>query len=398
MNVYADNAATTRLCRRAWEAMAPYWRDFYGNPSSLHRAGQRAKEAIENARDSMASRLGTSPRDILFTSGGSESDTQAIRSAAMTGWRSGKRHVVSTAFEHPAVLHTLDKLREKGFDVTLVSPGKDGVVDAKVIERAIRPDTCLVSVMYANNEIGTLQPVPEISAICHSRGVLFHTDAVQAVGHVPIDIRKEGIDLLSLSAHKFHGPKGIGALVVRQGIVLETIIEGGGQERERRGGTENVPAIVGMAAALDDASSRMEETGKSLAGLQDRLIEGLSAIPGSTLNGHRVKRLPGIVNFTFEGVEGEALLLYLDGHGICASAGSACASGSREPSHVLTAIGKTRDEGRNSLRISLSRYNTQEEIDYLVYTITQGVSRLRGLSPLWRKRKEFPCSVTAKFS
>ena len=386
MQVYADNAATTRLCSSAWDAMAPYWREAYGNPSSLHRAGQKAKEALENARVSLAQHLGAKARELVFTSGGSESDTQAILSMAAAGEKAGKRHIVSTAFEHHAVLRTLEQLQKNGFDVTLVSPGKDGIVSPETIEQALRPDTCLVSVMYANNEIGTLQPISEIAGICHQRKIFLHTDAVQAAGHVPIDLHRHGIDLLSVSAHKFHGPKGIGILYAREGLVLEKIINGGEQERNRRAGTENVPAIVGMAAALEEACRTMEETNRKLVDFQNRLIDGLLAIPRSFLNGDRNNRLPGNVNFTFEGVEGEALLLYLDNQGICVSSGSACASGSREPSHVLKAIGRTQEEARNSLRITLSRYNTLEEIEYLIAKITEGVARLRSISPLWKGR------------
>ena len=351
--IYADNAATTQMSRAAIDAMLPYLETIYGNPSSLHSVGQQAAGALLSARDRIAKCLNASPREICFTSGGSEADNQAILSAARLGERKGKKHIISTAFEHHAVLHTLQKLEKEGFTVELLPVGPIGTVTAQQVKDAIREDTCLVSVMYANNEIGSILPVGEIGAVCREAGVLFHTDAVQAAGHLPIDVKAQNIDLLSLSAHKFHGPKGAGVLYARQGILLTSLIEGGAQERGKRAGTENLPAIMGMAAALEDACAHLGENAKKVSALCDRLIDGLSRIPHSALNGDPVNRLPGNVSFCFEGVEGESLLLLLDAKGICASSGSACTSGSLDPSHVLLAIGRPHDAAHGSLRLSL---------------------------------------------
>lgn len=385
MQIYADNAATTCMSRTAIQAMLPYFDTVYGNPSSLHTAGQRANEALTGARERIASALGCLPKEIYFTSGGSEADNQAILSAARLGQRLGKKHIVSTAFEHHAVLHTLKRLEQDGFEVTLLDVHENGIVSAEEVADALRPDTCLVTVMYANNEIGTIQPIAEIGAVCQSRGVLFHTDAVQAVGHLPIDVKRQHIDMLSLSAHKFHGPKGIGALYARQGIRLTNLIEGGAQERGRRAGTENLPAIMGMAAALEEASANVERNARHLTALRDRLIAGLSAIPHSALNGDAVRRLPGNVNFCFEGIEGESLLLLLDDRGICASSGSACTSGSLDPSHVLLAIGRPHEVAHGSLRLSLGEDTTEAEIDALIKAVTEVVAYLRRMSPVCRE-------------
>ena len=384
MKIYADNAATTKTSTAAIHAMLPYMDEIYGNPSSLHTAGQQAKEALDNARERIAVLLNCEAREITFTSGGSESDNQAILSAATLGARKGKKHIISTAFEHHAVLHTLEKLKKQGFDITLLPVSEDGLITEKQVENAIRSDTCLVTVMYANNEIGTIQPIEKIGEICRKKGVIFHTDAVQAVGHVRVDVQKEHIDMLSLSAHKFHGPKGIGALYVRKGIPLTSLIEGGAQERGKRAGTENIPAIVGMAAALDEACENMEKNAKKLTKLRNMLIDGLSTIPHSVLNGDCEKRLPTNVSFCFEGIEGESLLLLLDDKGICASSGSACTSGSLDPSHVLLAIGRVHDIAHGSLRLTLSEENTEEEIKYTVSAVKEVVAYLRGMSPIWR--------------
>ena len=387
MQIYADNAATTKMSRTAIDAMLSVMEENYGNPSSLHSIGQRAAEELFRARERIAMRLGGQPREVFFTSGGSEADNQAIISAAAIGAKRGKKHIISTAFEHHAVLHTLEKLKKEGFDVELLPVGASGTVTAKQVEDAIRPDTCLVSVMYANNEIGSILPISEIGKLCRERGVLFHTDAVQAAGHLPIDVKAQNIDLLSLSAHKFHGPKGVGALYARQGILLTTLIEGGAQERGKRAGTENLPAISGMAAALDEAYDHMEENAVYVSTLRDRLIEGLSKIPHSALNGDPVNRLPGNVSFCFEGIEGESLLLMLDSKGICASSGSACTSGSLDPSHVLLAIGRPHEIAHGSLRLSLCETNTPDEIDYMLKEIPEVVEYLRGMSPLWRDKQ-----------
>ena len=384
MQIYADNAATTRLSDTALTAMLPYLQQEYGNPSSLHSVGQRAQEALTDARTRIAQRLGCQPTEVIFTSGGSEADNQAIRSVAAWGKIKGKTHIISTAFEHHAVLHTLDALKKEGFTVTLLDVHEDGMVSAQQVEEAITDQTCLVTVMYANNEIGTVQPIAEIGEVCRRRGVYFHTDAVQAVGHLPVNVAEQNIDLLSLSAHKFHGPKGIGVLYARKGVPLFPLIHGGAQERGRRGGTENIPAIVGMAAALDEACDRLEEDTATLTALRDRLIAGLSKIPHSVLNGNREHRLPGTVNFCFEGIEGESLLLLLDDKGVYASSGSACTSGSLDPSHVLLAIGRPHEIAHGSLRLSLSPDTTQEEVDYMVEAVTDVVAYLRTISPVWR--------------
>lgn len=384
MQIYADNAATTRLSDTALTAMLPYLQQEYGNPSSLHSVGQRAQEALTDARARIAQRLGCQPTEVIFTSGGSEADNQAIRSVAAWGKIKGKTHIISTAFEHHAVLHTLDALKKEGFTVTLLDVHEDGMVSAQQVEEAITDQTCLVTVMYANNEIGTVQPIAEIGEVCRRRGVYFHTDAVQAVGHLPVNVAEQNIDLLSLSAHKFHGPKGIGVLYARRGVPLFPLIHGGTQERGRRGGTENIPAIVGMAAALDEACDRLEEDTATLTALRERLIAGLSNIPHSVLNGNREHRLPGTVNFCFEGIEGESLLLLLDDKGVYASSGSACTSGSLDPSHVLLAIGRPHEIAHGSLRLSLSPDTTQEEVDYMVEAVTDVVAYLRTISPGWR--------------
>ena len=384
MQVYADNAATTRLSKTALEAMLPYFETIYGNPSSLHSLGQEAKEALEEARQTVANCLGCEAREIIFTSGGSEADNQAILSAARYGARKGKKHIISTAFEHHAVLHTLEKLKKEGFDITLLDVRENHNVSARQVKEAIREDTCLVTCMYANNEIGSVLPIAEIGAVCKEAGVPFHTDAVQAVGHIAIDVKTQNIDMLSLSAHKFHGPKGVGALYVRRGLPLVNVIEGGAQERGKRAGTENIPGICGMAAALQEACDHLEENTKKVTALRDRLIEGLSQIPHCALNGDPVNRLPGNVSFCFEGIEGEALLLYLDAHGVCASSGSACTSGSLDPSHVLLAIGRVHDVAHGSLRLSLCEYNTEEEIDHILTVVPQVVNLLRNMSPVWR--------------
>ena len=382
--IYADNAATTQMSRAALDAMLPYLETIYGNPSSLHSVGQQAAGALLSARDRIAKCLNASPREICFTSGGSEADNQAILSAARLGERKGKKHIISTAFEHHAVLHTLQKLEKEGFEIELLPVGPIGTVTAQQVKNAIREDTCLVSVMYANNEIGSILPVGEIGAVCREAGVLFHTDAVQAAGHLPIDVKAQNIDLLSLSAHKFHGPKGAGVLYARQGILLTSLIEGGAQERGKRAGTENLPAIMGMAAALEDACAHLGENAKKVSALRDRLIDGLSRIPHSALNGDPVNRLPGNVSFCFEGVEGESLLLLLDAKGICASSGSACTSGSLDPSHVLLAIGRPHDAAHGSLRLSLCEWNTDEEVDRILKAVPEVVAYLRGMSPLWQ--------------
>lgn len=384
MKIYADNAATTRMSKTAVNAMLPYLDEVYGNPSSLHSAGQSAKEALTSARERMAACLGCDAGEITFTSGGSEADNQAICSAARIGEKQGKKHIISTAFEHHAVLHTLNRLKEEGFEITLLDVHENGLVTAEQVREAIRPDTCLVTVMYANNEIGTIQPVDKIGAVCREKGVLFHTDAVQAAGHLHIDVRSQNIDMLSLSAHKFHGPKGIGALYARRGIRLTSLIEGGAQEQGRRAGTENIPAIMGMAAALEEACADIDKNAKVVSALRDRLIKGLGGIPHGVLNGDAVHRLPGNVNFCFEGIEGESLLLILDDKGICASSGSACTSGSLDPSHVLLAIGRPHEIAHGSLRLTISEETTTEEIDYMIQAVREAVEYLRGMSPVWR--------------
>ena len=385
MTIYADNAATTCMSQTAKRAMLPYMDEIYGNPSSLHSVGQAAAEALAGARARVAACLGCEAREIIFTSGGSEADNQALVSAANIGRAKGKRHIISTAFEHHAILHTLKKLEREGFEVTLLDVHENGLVTAQQVADAIRPDTCLVTVMFANNEIGTVQPIAEIGAVCRERGVLFHTDAVQAAGHLKIDVRAQNIDMLSLSAHKFHGPKGIGVLYAKRGIALTNIIEGGAQERGKRAGTENIPAIMGMAAALEEACMRMDENAAAVSRLRDRLIDGLSKIPHCALNGDRERRLPGNVSFCFEGIEGESLLLLLDDRGICASSGSACTSGSLDPSHVLLAIGRPHEVAHGSLRLSLCERNTEAEVDYMLAEIPKVVEYLRGMSPVWRE-------------
>lgn len=383
--IYVDNAATTKTSRTAIEAMLPYMDKIYGNPSSLHSVGQAAADALRKAREEAAEVLGCEPNEITFTSGGSEADNQVLVSAAAIGARKGKKHIISTAFEHHAILHTLKKLEKEGFEVTLLDVHENGMVSAQQVADAIREDTCLVSVMYANNEIGSIQPIAEIGAVCKEKGVIFHTDAVQAVGHVHINVKEENIDMLSLSAHKFHGPKGVGLLYARKGVRLTNIIEGGAQERGKRAGTENIPGIVGMVAALKEANANIDANAEKVSALRDRLIEGLEKIPHSALNGDRTKRLPGNVSFCFEGIEGESLLLLLDAKGICASSGSACTSGSLDPSHVLLAIGRPHEVAHGSLRLTLSEENTQEEIDYIIEETTKVVKYLRDLSPVWKE-------------
>ena len=384
MQVYADNAATTKMSTTAINAMLPYFQDIYANPSSLHSAGQAAKEALENARETIARCIGCEPREIYFTSGGSEADNQAIVSAARIGERKGKKHIISTAFEHHAVLHTLKRLEKEGFEVTLLDVSKNHNITADQVKDALREDTCLVTCMYANNEIGSVLPIAEIGAVCKEAGVPFHTDAVQAAGHLPIHVKEQNIDMLSLSAHKFHGPKGIGVLYCRRGLMLTNLIDGGAQERGKRAGTENIPAICGMAAALEDSCAHMQENSAKVAALRDKLIAGLSQIPHCALNGDPVNRLSGNVSFCFEGIEGESLLLLLDMKGVCASSGSACTSGSLDPSHVLLAIGRVHDVAHGSLRLSLSEYNTEEEIDHILAVVPQVVAYLRSISPVWR--------------
>ncbi len=383
MLVYADNAATTEMSSAAKKALFDATEHVWGNPSSLHSVGQEAKTVLEGAREKIAALLGADPKEIYFTSGGSEADNQAIVSAARNGAKKGKKHIVSTKFEHHAVLHTLDRLAKDGFEVTLVDVHENGIVRPEEIAAAIRPDTCLVSVMYANNEIGTIQPIREIGAICREKKVPFHCDAVQAIGHIPVNVREDSIDMLSLSAHKFHGPKGVGVLYAKRGILLSNIIDGGAQERGKRAGTENIPSIVSMAAALEESVAHMTENAEKITHLRDRLIEGLSKIPHSRLNGDRERRVPGTVNFCFEGIEGESLLLMLDMNGIEASSGSACTSGSLDPSHVLLAIGLPHEIAHGSLRLSLSEYNTDADVDHILATVPGVVTYLRNMSPVW---------------
>ena len=384
MQVYADNAATTRMSSHAINAMLPYFDKIYGNPSSLHSIGQEAKEVLDAAREKVAACLGCEAREIYFTSGGSEADNQAIRSAAINGARKGKKHIISTAFEHHAVLHTLAKLEKEGFEVTLLDVSQGHNITARQVKDAIREDTCLVTAMYANNEIGSVLPIAEIGAVCKEAGVVFHTDAVQAAGHIAIDVKAQNIDMLSLSGHKFHGPKGVGVLYARKGLMLHNIIEGGAQERGKRGGTENIAGIVGLAAALEDACANLEANTAKVVAMRERLIAGLSRIPHSALNGDPVNRLPGNVSFCFEGIEGESLLLLLDAKGVCASSGSACTSGSLDPSHVLLAIGRVHDVAHGSLRLSVCHYNTEEEIDHILKVVPEVVQLLRNMSPVWR--------------
>ncbi len=388
MQIYADNAATTKPCKAAIRVMVNCLEQNYGNPSSIHHVGQAAAEALLQARQDIADCLGCTAREIYFTSGGSEADNQALRSAAYAGAKAGKKHIISTAIEHHAILHTLKQLEEEGFSVTLLEVSNTGIVTPEQVAAAIRPDTCLVSIMFANNEIGTIEPIAEIGAVCREKGVLFHTDAVQAVGHIPVRLSELPVDMLSLSGHKFHGPKGVGVLFARRGTALRSLICGGAQERGRRAGTENLPGILGMAAALKEACAHLAENAAYVSGLRDKLIAGLEQIPHSVLSGDREQRLPGNVNFCFEGVEGEALLLLLDAKGICASSGSACTSGSLDPSHVLLAVGVPYEAAHGSLRLSLSAENTPEEIDYLIAQVTAVTARLRSMSPVWRDLEE----------
>ena len=387
MFIYADNAATTKTSRTAINAMLPYFDEIYGNPSSLHSAGQKAAEALCSFREEAATLLNCTPREIYFTSGGSEADNQAIISAARIGEKNGKKHIISTAFEHHAVLHTLEKLKKEGFDVELLDVHEYGNISPEQVKNAIRDDTCLVTVMFANNEIGSVLPIKETGAVCREKGVIFHTDAVQAAGHLHIDVKEQNIDMLSLSAHKFHGPKGVGILYAKKGIALTNIIEGGAQERGKRAGTENLAGIAGMTAALKEAEEHLDENALKVSALRDRLIDGLSKIPHSALNGTKENRLPGNVNFCFEGIEGEGLLLLLDEKGICASSGSACTSGSLDPSHVLLAIGRPHEIAHGSLRLSLCETNTEEEVDYIIESVKSVVERLRAMSPLWRDKE-----------
>lgn len=384
--IYADNAATTRMSDTAVKAMLPFLQDNFGNASSLYGIGQRAAESLQAARKQIAALIGAEPNEIYFTSCGSESDNQAILSAAATGARKGKKHIISTAFEHHAVLHTLKKLEKEGFEIQLLPVGKKGNITAEQVKEAIRDDTCLVTTMYANNEIGSILPIGEIGKVCREKGVTFHTDAVQAAGHFPINVKEQNIDMLSMSAHKFHGPKGIGALYVRRGIPLQSLIEGGAQERGKRAGTENVAEIVSMAAALQEACDNMEKNTAKVTALRDELIAGLKKIPHGELNGSEENRLPGNVSFCFEGVEGESLLLLLDDKGVCASSGSACTSGSLDPSHVLLAIGRPHEVAHGSLRLSLNEENTEEDVKYMLKVIPEIIGYLRGMSPLWKDK------------
>ena len=384
--IYADNAATTRMSDTAVKAMLPFLQDNFGNASSLYGIGQRAAESLQAARKQIAALIGAEPNEIYFTSCGSESDNQAILSAAATGARKGKKHIISTAFEHHAVLHTLKKLEKEGFEIQLLPVGKKGNITAEQVKEAIRDDTCLVTTMYANNEIGSILPIGEIGKVCREKGVTFHTDAVQAAGHLPINVKEQNIDMLSMSAHKFHGPKGIGALYVRRGIPLQSLIEGGAQERGKRAGTENVAEIVSMAAALQEACDNMEKNTATVTALRDELIAGLKKIPHGELNGSEENRLPGNVSFCFEGVEGESLLLLLDDKGVCASSGSACTSGSLDPSHVLLAIGRPHEVAHGSLRLSLNEENTEEDVKYMLEVIPEIIGYLRGMSPLWKDK------------
>lgn len=388
MLVYADNAATTKISDSALKAMMPLFKEDYGNPSSLHSIGQKAKEYLEKARADIAECINAEPSTIYFTSGGSEADNQALRSAAYMGKKKGKTHIISSKFEHHAILHTLNALEKEGFTVTLLDVYSNGIVKPEDVKNAITDETCLVTIMTANNEIGTIQPIKEIGAICREKGVLFHTDAVQAAGHIPLDVKDMNVDMLSISGHKFHGPKGVGALYVRKGIILTNIIFGGAQERKKRAGTENVPAIVGMATALKDSVANMEKNSEYVANLRDKMIAGLKDIPKSRINGDLQHHLPGTLNMCFEGIEGEGILLWLDQKGIEASSGSACTSGSLDPSHVLLAIGVPVEVAHGSLRLSISEYNTEEEIDHIIKTVPQVVSYLREMSPVWEKMME----------
>lgn len=388
MTVYADNAATTQMSENVLKAMMPLLADIYGNPSSLHSIGQVAKEYLENARETVADCIGADPKEIYFTSGGSEADNQAIRSAAYIGARKGKKHIISSKFEHHAVLHTLDALKKEGFTVTLLDVYSNGVVKPEDVENAITDETCLVTIMTANNEIGTIQPIAEIGKICKEKGVLFHTDAVQAVGHIPVNVKDMNVDMLSVSAHKFHGPKGVGFLYARKGILLTNIIYGGAQERSKRAGTENMASIVGMATAIKEATDHLEENAAKVTAMRNRLIDGLKGIERSRINGDLEHHLPGTLNMCFEGIEGESLLLLLDAKGICASSGSACTSGSLDPSHVLLSIGVPVEIAHGSLRLSISEYNTMEQMDHIVESVPVVVDYLRSISPVWEKIKK----------
>lgn len=388
MTVYADNAATTQMSENVLKAMMPLLTDIYGNPSSLHSIGQVAKEYLENARETVADCIGADPKEIYFTSGGSEADNQAIRSAAYIGARKGKKHIISSKFEHHAVLHTLDALKKEGFTVTLLDVYSNGVVKLEDVENAITDETCLVTIMTANNEIGTIQPIAEIGKICKEKGVLFHTDAVQAVGHIPVNVKDMNVDMLSVSAHKFHGPKGVGFLYARKGILLTNIIYGGAQERSKRAGTENMASIVGMATAIKEATDHLEENAAKVTAMRNRLIDGLKGIERSRINGDLEHHLPGTLNMCFEGIEGESLLLLLDAKGICASSGSACTSGSLDPSHVLLSIGVPVEIAHGSLRLSISEYNTMEQMDHIVESVPVVVDYLRSISPVWEKIKK----------
>ncbi|MBO4701470.1 MAG: IscS subfamily cysteine desulfurase [Lachnospiraceae bacterium] len=382
--IYADNAATTKMSDKAIETMVTLMKDTYGNPSSLYEFGQKSKEVLEEARVKVANAIGANPKEIIFTSGGSESDNQAINSAAKAGALAGKKHIISSAFEHHAVLHTLNKLKKEGFEITLLDVHENGLIDPKEVEDAIREDTCLVTIMFANNEIGTIEPIREIGEVCKKHGVTFHTDAVQAIGHIPVNVVDDNIDMLSASAHKFHGPKGVGFLYVRKGVRLFNLIEGGAQEKGKRAGTENVPGIAAMAVALEDAVANLDNYSKLVTAKRDRLIEGISEISHSALNGDATKRLPGNVNFCFEGIEGESILLLLDDKGIAASSGSACTSGSLDPSHVLLAIGRVHDVAHGSLRLTIDESTTDEEVETIITSVKEVVEYLRGFSPVWR--------------
>ena len=382
--IYADNAATTKMSDKAIETMVSLMKDTYGNPSSLYEFGQKSKEVLEDARVKVANAIGANPKEIIFTSGGSESDNQAINSAAKAGEALGKKHIISSAFEHHAVLHTLNKLKKEGFEITLLDVHENGLIDPKEVEDAIREDTCLVTIMFANNEIGTIEPIREIGEVCKKHGVTFHTDAVQAIGHIPVNVVDDNIDMLSASAHKFHGPKGVGFLYVRKGVKLFNLIEGGSQEKGKRAGTENVPGIAAMAVALEDAVANLDNYSKLVTAKRDRLIEGISEITHSALNGDATRRLPGNVNFCFEGIEGESILLLLDDKGIAASSGSACTSGSLDPSHVLLAIGRVHDVAHGSLRLSIDESTTDEEVETIISSVKEVVEYLRGFSPVWR--------------
>ena len=388
MTVYADNAATTQMSDSVLKAMMPLLTDIYGNPSSLHSVGQIAKEHLEAARETVAECIGADPKEIYFTSGGSEADNQAIRSAAYIGARKGKKHIISSKFEHHAVLHTLDALKKEGFEVTLLDVYSNGIVKPEDVANAITDETCLVTIMTANNEIGTIQPIAEIGKICKEKGVLFHTDAVQAVGHIPVNVKDMNCDMLSVSAHKFHGPKGVGFLYARKGILLTNIIYGGAQERNKRAGTENMASMVGMATAIKDATDHLQENAEKVTAMRNRLIDGLKGIERSRINGDLEHHLPGTLNMCFEGIEGESLLLLLDAKGICASSGSACTSGSLDPSHVLLSIGVPVEIAHGSLRLSISEYNTMEQMDHIVKSVPEVVSYLRSISPVWERIKK----------